>query len=304
MVDVNLRRHRRDNLLQTALLLGGLGLLLAVVGFVVAGRLGAGMALGIAAILAVVGPGVSPRIVLRLARARPFSRAASPDLFAVGEELSRRAGLRRAPSLHYVPSRDLNAFAVGRGDDAALAVTDGLLRTLDGSELAAVLAHEIGHVKNDDTRVMSLAGMVTRTTASLASAAQFLLPFTFLFALGGLVSLRFMVGLGILLFAPTIAAMMQLALSRSREFDADLEAAELTGRPEWLASALDKMDRKQGGWFERLFFRRETTSAPAWLRTHPTTEERVERLLELVPPNRFRPMSAPWGTFATRNARR
>ena len=300
MDDERLRRHRGDNLRQTVLLLGGLGLLLAGVGFVVAGRVGVALALGFAALVGVAGPTVSPRLVLRLYKARPLARAAAPELVAVVDELSRRAGLKRAPSLHYVPSRALNAFAVGAGDDAALAVTDGLLRTLDGRELAGVLAHEVGHVKNGDTRVMALADVVTRVTGVLASAAQFALPFAFLLALGGMASTRFLAGLAILLFAPTVAGLLQLALSRSREFDADLEAAELTGRPEWLAGALDRMERTQGGWLERLFFNRRTTSIPSWMRTHPTTEERVERLLALVPPDRFRPMAAP-ARFAPRD---
>lgn len=292
-----LRQHRRENLAQTLLLLGGLAGLLAIVGFIVLGGFGVVLALGFTVFVAVVGPSVSTALVLRLHDAQPLSPAVAPELHAVVGELSRRAGLERVPTLHYVPSRILNAFAVGTRKDASIAVTDGLLRTLDNEELTAVLAHELGHVQNDDMRVMNLAAAVTRITGALASAAQFmailLLP-AWLF--GGL-HVRFL-GLLLLLFAPTVAALLQLALSRSREFEADLEAAELTGRPEWLARALRKMERIQHGWFERIFVNRPTTSAPGWLRTHPGTEERVERLLQLLRLEQLPPMPVPGGRLA------
>ncbi|MFG0317440.1 MAG: zinc metalloprotease HtpX [Planctomycetota bacterium JB042] len=294
-----LREHRRENLTQTLVLLGGLALLLAGVGHLVLGPLGVVLALAFTVGVAVVGPTVSTGLVLRLHGARPLSPASAPELHAIVAELSRRAGLRRAPTLHYVPTRVLNAFATGRRDDAVIAVTDGLLRALDGEELAAVLAHEIGHVASDDLRVMNLAAMVTRITGALASAAQFMMFLLLPMWLFGGLHVRFL-GFLLLMLAPTVAALLQLALSRSREFDADLEAAELTGRPEWLARALRKMERLQAGWFERIFVNRPTTSAPSWLRTHPTTEERVERLLRLVPPERVRPLAAPGGGFGPR----
>lgn len=296
-----LRRHRRENLAQTALLLAGLALVLAVVGFIVLGLLGVFLALALTAGVALVGPRVSTALVLRLHGARRVDASRAPELLALVGALSRRAGLQRPPALHYVPTRVLNAFAVGDRDDASIAVTDGLLRALDGEELTAVLAHEIGHVVNDDMRVMNLAATVTRLTGALASAAQFMMFLLLPAWLFGGLHVRFL-GFLLLLLAPTVAALLQLALSRSREFEADLEAAEITGRPEWLARALDKMERLQAGWFERVFWNRPSTSAPSWLRTHPTTEERVARLLRLLPAGTGRPLSVGEASFAPRDA--
>ncbi len=186
------------------------------------------------------------------------------------------------PEIYVIPSTTLNAFATGRPDKAVIGITDGLLRRLDANELAGVLAHEISHVRNNDLAVMSLADVMTRFTQMLSYLALFLAFFNLPAILAGQADLS-LLGLVLLYLAPSIGSLLQLGLSRTREHDADLEGAYLTGNPRALASALQKLERYQGRFWEDLAFpvpgRR--IPQPSLLRSHPTTEERIERLLAL-----------------------
>jgi heat shock protein HtpX len=184
----------------------------------------------------------------------------------------------------------LNAFATGTPDKAVVGITEGLLRRLSLRELAGVLAHEISHIRNNDLAVMSLADVMTRFTQSLSYLALFLA----IFNLPGLLMGESDISLAALLLlylAPTLGSLLQLGLSRTREYDADLEGAQLTGDPGGLASALEKLERYQGNFWEDLTLpvpgRR--IPQPSLLRSHPPTEERIRRLLalesrELQPP--------------------
>ena len=139
----------------------------------------------------------------------------------------------------------LNAFATGSPDNAVIGITEGLLRRLSLRELAGVLAHELSHVRNNDLSVMSLADTMTRFTQVLSYLAVILAIFNLPAWLLGDADMPF-AALLLLYLAPTIGSLLQLGLSRTREYDADLEAAELTGDPRGLASALDKLERYQG----------------------------------------------------------
>ena len=267
--------HRLQNTLQTVLLLAALAALAGALGWALFGDAGLWAAV-LGPVIALLGHRASPHWVLRATRAQPLAPAQAPGLYRLLTELAGRAGLAVVPRLYYVPSRVLNAFAAGGRDEPAIAVTDGLLRNLGARELAGVLAHELAHVRSRDVWVMTLAEVVARMTAILSFFGQILLvvlvPVSLLTG-GGIPWLA----IGLLVFAPSISALLQLALSRTREYDADVAAVELTGDPRGLASALDKLERLQGGWMERLFMAR----VPGWLRTHPQTGERVRRLLEL-----------------------
>jgi heat shock protein HtpX len=264
------------------------------IGWLLLGPDGIAWAAAAGALTIALSPRISPRWVLRALGALEVPPWQAPHLHEILELLARRAGLVRAPRLFYVPTRVLNAFAVGRPDDAAIAVTDGLLRALDWRELAGVLAHEVSHIRANDVWVMTLADIVGRLTVLLSLFGQglllVLLPVT---AIQG--STLPLVPLAILIFAPTISAFLQLALSRTREYSADLGAVELTGDPHALASALDKLERLQGGWMERMFM--SALRIPKWLRTHPPTEERIRRLLELAAQRV--PASASWSPDTT-----
>ncbi len=284
-------RHKVMNLLHSALLLGGMVLLLAVCGWVVAGWEGVVWAFVAGAVGLVISPRVSPHLVLSLFGARRLGYREAPRLFDVVAAVAGRAGLPRPPDLYYVPSAALNAFAVGRRDTAAIAVTDGLLRALSLRELAGVLAHEISHIRNNDILVMGLADTVASLTRFMSLFGMMLLILNL--PLTMLEQEPVPWGLALLLTAaPLAGALLQLALSRTREFDADLDAARLTGDPVGLAAALERIERVQGGFSEGLFLPGRRRSAdPSLLRTHPDTRERIRRLLEMHPPD---PVPGEW----------
>jgi heat shock protein HtpX len=274
------RRHKLRNLAQSGLLLAGIGLLLAACGWILFGPGGLlGLALG--AVLAfLLSPSVAPAMVLRMYRAARLQPAQLPEVFQLLDALSRRAGLARSPELYYVPSAMLNAFAVGRPDAAAIGITDGLLRTLDLRELAGVLAHELSHVRNNDLWLMGLADVAARLTRTMSLFGMVLtiLSLPWWLAGGGVASFLLLL---LLLFAPQLTTLLQLALSRAREYDADLDAAGLTGDPAGLIAALRKLDRQQRGFWEQIFLPGRQLPQPSLLRSHPPTDERVARLQAL-----------------------
>ena len=170
-----LRSHKLTNVLQSMLLLGGMALLLGALGWIVAGPEGVLWTVLLGAVVVALSPRLTPHMLLRLYHAEALTPRSAPGLYALLEELARRAGLDRLPRLYYVPSRVMNAFTLGRRGEAAIAITDGLLRNLVPRELAGVLAHELSHVRNDDTWVMGLADLVSRLTSSLSLAGMLLL---------------------------------------------------------------------------------------------------------------------------------
>ena len=278
------RRHRLRNALHSVLLLGGMALILAACAWVLAGL--EGLVWTFLGALAGFGlmPRVSPRLVLGLYRARRIGARELPELFAVVRELSGRAGLGAVPSLYYVPSATLNAFAVGSRDDAAIALTDGMLRRLSLRELAGVLAHELSHIRNNDLWVMNLADVVSRLTSFMSTVGLVLLFVGLPLVLTGAAGPGWLLLIGVLVFAPTLVSLLQLALSRAREFDADRMAAELTGDPAGLAAALAKLERHQGRMWEDILLPGRRVPVPSLLRTHPPTEARVRRLMALYGP--------------------
>ena len=272
-------RSRLKNGLQTLLIMASLALVMSVPGYFLAG--GAGVIMGFVAVLAAVyfSSWVPARMILASSNAGLLRRHHAPELYRVLDILYRRVGLEIAPQLYYSPARDLNAFAVGTRRDGGIAVTDGLLRTLDLRQLAGVLAHEVSHLHHDDTRVMSMAAAMTRLTLWITTMVQVSLLLMLPLVMAGEVAFPWL-PLLLVALAPTLSTLLQLALSRSREYTADLEAAALTGDPHGLASALDILERYHGSWLTTLYGRHR----PAWLdwlRTHPPTSERIRRLLEI-----------------------
>lgn len=255
---------------------------LGLCGWLIAGLTGVAAAAVAGLVTLAVRPGVSPEWLLRVYGGQPLPVAAAPEVHRLVQALAHRSGLSATPRLYYVPSRMLNAFAVGRPDAAAVGVTDGLLRFLTGRELAGVLAHEISHVRSDDLWIMTLADTLGRATHALAYAGMVLLVLGVPLLAAGTATVA-LVAL-VLTVVPTIVTLLQLALSRSREYDADLEAARLTGDPDGLAGALHQLERAEGRIWERLLVpHRRRTADTLLLRTHPPTEERIRRLRELVP---------------------
>ena len=211
-------------------------------------------------------------------------------LTAIVQELATRAELPRVPRLYVIPSTTLNAFATGHANNPAIAVTEGLLRQLTLRETAGVLAHEISHIRNNDLWVMGLADIMSRFTQSMSYVAVFLAILNIPGSLLGEPPVSWWAIL-LLYVAPALASLLQLGLSRTREFDADIEGAMLTGDPMGLASALRRFDETTGRFWEDLMMPVPTRRIPipSVLRTHPDTQERVARLVSL----QQRPERAP-----------
>lgn len=274
------RRHKIRNLFHSVMLLVGMIALLCLCAWLIAGPEGIVWALIGGGLALVLAPGASPRLILGMYRAQEIPRHALPVVHDVLSLITTKAKLPAPPRLYYVPSAMLNAFAVGRPNDAAIALTDGLLRTLSLRELAGVLAHEISHIRNNDLVVMNLADVIAQVTRIMAFGGMLLMLVSlpvWLIEYGGIPWLLILV----LMLAPTFGSLLQLALSRAREYDADLDAAGLTGDPVGLASALEKMERLQGGFIERILLPGARIPDPSLLRTHPPIEKRISRLLSL-----------------------
>ena len=276
-------QHAWRNQVQSLLLLAVMAAFLVLLGWLLWGSYGILILLVIGAIGVLFNPAISPRLVMRLYRASPIGPRQIPGLWFALTRLAERAGLPRVPELYYIPSRMLNAFAVGTREQSAIAVTDGLLRRLNQRELLGVLAHEVSHVRSNDLWVMGLADLFSRATGLLSLLGQMLLLFSLPLLLFSDLSVNWFAIL-LLIFAPSLSALAQLALSRTREYDADLNAVLLTGDSDGLARALVKIEQAQGGLWERIFMPGRRVPDPSLLRTHPDTRDRVERLMALKPP--------------------
>ena len=276
------REHRRRNLLQSVLLIAGIGAVVAVATSLVWGASGVLASFVTIGVLAAFAPRLPPEVVMRLYRAQRVEPERGGQLAALVGELARRAELPARPALYVVPSLTLNAFATGTPEHAAIAVSEGMLRRLTMREIAAVLAHEISHIRNSDLWIMGLADLMTRFVQTLFYVAIALAAFN-LFATLNADPVISWSAILLLYLAPAISSLLQLGLSRAREFDADFEAVQLTGDPLGLASALRRLESSTGHFWEDLMFPvpARRVPVPSLLRTHPPTEERIRRLLTL-----------------------
>ena len=273
------------NGLKTTFLMALMTGLLVLVGAAIGGRGGAVFAFVIAAIMNFIAYWSSDKIALARYRAQEVTRDQAPRLFEIVERLTARAGLPM-PRLYIIPSQTPNAFATGRDPKhAAVAVTEGALSLLNEDELAGVIGHELGHVKNRDILIQSIAATLGGAITMLATWARFAAIFG-----GGQGNDRRGGGLELLLMAivaPIAAVLIQMGISRSREYMADATGAKFAGSSRGLANALVKLD----DWASRRPMDASPTSAHMFIvnplrgggfaglfSTHPPTEERVKRL--------------------------
>lgn len=221
------------NIFRTGLLMAAMTGLFLVIGYLLGGEVGMALAFAIALGMNIFAYWNSDKVVLSMYRAREVDEHQAPDLVHLVQRLSRNAGLPM-PRVYVMDTPQPNAFATGRNPrHAAVCATTGLMQKLSREELAGVIAHELAHIKNRDTLVMTI-------TATIAGAISMLANFAFFF--GGRRGPLGIVGvLLVMIVAPMAAMVVQMAISRTREFEADRIGAIISGRPLWLASALNSM---------------------------------------------------------------
>jgi heat shock protein HtpX len=275
------------NTFKTAFLLTLLTLLLMFIGRAFGGQNGMLLALGLAAVMNFISYFYSDKIALAMYRARPVTAEELPRAYAAVERLRQKIGIPM-PKIYVIPDDSPNAFATGRNPQhASVAVTQGILNLLNDEELEGVLAHELGHVSNRDILISSVAATVAGAITMLASMARFGMLFG---GFGGRDDRDRGGGIGALLMlflAPIAASLIQLAVSRSREYQADATGAHSTGNPYALASALGKLD----AYSRRLPMQATPSTAHLFIiqpflgmnfgslfSTHPPIAKRIERL--------------------------
>jgi heat shock protein HtpX len=280
---------RFANGMKTAFLLGLMGALILVVGYWLGGTTGLVIALVIAIGINGFSYWNSGKLALRAMHARPVTEVEQPVMHRIVRDLAMQQG-QPMPALHVSPTMAPNAFATGRNpQNAAVCCTEGILQLLDERELRGVLAHELGHVYNRDILIASVA-------ATMASVIMFIAQFAWFIPIGGRGGDRGnpIAALLLLIIGPIAAAMIQFAISRSREFHADETGATITGDPLALASALKKLER--GTQVAPLPPEPELETASALMianpfrvggfsklfSTHPPTADRVARLEEMA----------------------
>lgn len=303
---------------RTSVLLAGLTALFLAIGYMLGGEGGMMIALLFALGTNVFAYWNSDTMVLRMYGAKPVTRETAPDFYGMVEDLARRAELPM-PKVYIIEGDQPNAFATGRNPEhAAVAATSGLLRNLTPEEVAGVMAHELAHVKNRDTLIMTV-------TATIAGALGMLANFALFFGGGNNRNnpLGPIGAIALAILAPLAAMLVQTAISRTREFEADRIGAEICGNPRWLASALGNLERGSRTIDYQVAENNPATahmfiinplhmkSLDGLFSTHPKTQARIERLLAMAPmpsrpasqsaakrssiPSSPPPSKGPWG---------
>lgn len=285
------------NMTKTAILLAAMTALFMGIGFMIGGEAGAAIAFLIAAGMNVFAYWNSDKMVLRMHGAREVTERDAPNYVRLVQRLAENANLPM-PRTYIIETAQPNAFATGRNpENAAVAATTGLLNMLTPEELAGVMAHELAHIKNRDTLTMTV-------TATLAGAISMLANFAFFFgnnrnSAGGLIGT-----LAIMILAPMAAALVQMAISRTREYSADQLGAEICGRPMWLASALQRIESGASRIDNDAAERNPATAhmfiinplhahkRDSLFSTHPATTNRVAKLKAMAG---MAPKDGPWG---------
>lgn len=288
------------NYVRTAVLLAAMTALFLGIGWMLGGQAGMLIALVLALGMNLFAYWNSDKVVLRMHGARQVKRTDAPALFGVIEQLSRTAGLPM-PKVYLIDNEQPNAFATGRNpQNAAVAATTGLLRNLSPEEVAGVMAHELAHVKNRDTLIMTI-------TATIAGAVGMLSSFALFFGGGNRNNPLGLVGvLLVMIVGPLAAALVQMAISRAREYEADRVGAEICGKPLWLASALEKLGVLSGRIENKAAEENPATAhlfivnplhahaVDSLFSTHPSLANRISRLREMAQDMGHGAKAGPW----------
>ncbi|MGH2924966.1 MAG: zinc metalloprotease HtpX [Solirubrobacterales bacterium] len=271
--------------LRTTILMAALGGILVLIGAAIGGLKGAGIFLVIALLMNFVAYWFSDKIAIASAGAKPISESDAPQLYQMVRELTTRADLPM-PRLYMIPSDQPNAFATGRNPNhSAVAVTSGITKLLSEDELRGVISHELGHVRNRDILTQSVASAIGAMITWIAYALLW-------FGDDNNSPLGLVANLALFLLAPISASLIQLAISRQREYSADATGAEICGNPESLASALLRLEEGAKAMpmqvnqaTEPLYIVKPFAGGgiASLFSTHPPIEERVRRLRQMRP---------------------
>lgn len=282
-------RNKAATLMQTVVLVGIMLGFVGLLGLIIAGIDGVIVSLVTGAMLLFFYPSLDAETIAGFFGAKPLPKARTEILYSYLDELKKRAGLLQTPRLYLLESPVMTAFTVGRPDNAVIILSSAMINRLDLPELVGVMAHEVAHIAHHDLWLMSLTDIITRMTALLSVMGQlivlFMLPFYFMSD----IQIPWL-GIAILIIAPLASTLLQLTLSRAREYNADVGAAYLTGETGHLASALAKIDYTEQGLLERLLRPSNRENVPSLFRTHPSTQERIERLSEIRLPHGIKPL--------------
>ncbi len=296
------------NTFRTGLLMAAMTAIFLVVGWFIGGTTGMVVAFGVAVATNAWAYWNADKAVLRMYGARQVDAASGGEYYALVEALARNAGMP-VPKVFVIDNPQPNAFATGRNpENAAVAATTGLLKGLTREEIAAVMAHELAHIKNRDTLTMTV-------TATIAGAIGMLANFGMFFGGGdnrnnplGVVGV-----IAVAILAPMAAMLVQMAISRSREYEADRVGAEIAGRPDWLASALAKISGAAARIDNHAAERNPATAhmfivnplhahaADSLFSTHPATQNRIAALMQMAEAQGLtraveaEPAAGPWG---------
>ena len=310
------------NLMKTAVLMAAITALFMAIGSVMGGRSGMMIALAIAVAMNFFSYWFSDKMVLKMYNAREVDEASAPQFYRMVRELAERAQLPM-PRVYLIDEEQPNAFATGRDPEhAAVAATTGLLRHLSREEVAGVMAHELAHVRHRDTLIMTVA-------ATLSGAIGMLASFGGLMGGGrdseGRPLVNPIVAIAAMILAPMAAMLVQMAISRGREYEADRMGAEICGQPQWLASALAKLHAGTQQIHNEAAERNPATAhmyianplaaaggMSSLFSTHPPMEERIARLQAMGgqsyaqprPQASSTPRRGPWGGAAPEAPRR
>ena len=283
------------NWLKTSILLAGLTALFMSAGYLLAGEGGMIIALAVAVAMNFFAYWNADTLVLRMYNAREVTAQSAPGFYGIVRQLALKAELPM-PKVYIIDNDQPNAFATGRNpENAAVAATSGLLRLLSDEEIAGVMAHELAHVKNRDTLIMTV-------TATIAGALSMLANFALFFGNNRNNPLGIVGTILVMILAPIAAMLVQMAISRTREYGADAGGAEICGNPMWLASALQKLEQgaqsidndvaEDNPATAHMFIVNplHARAADNLFSTHPKTANRVQKLRELAGA-----LGRPWG---------
>ena len=270
------------NMFKTFIFLTALTLLFLFVGGALGGRTGMTIALIMAGVMNFFAYWYSDKLALKMSKAREVSEAETPQLHSIVAGLAQKAGIPK-PRVYIIGEQTPNAFATGRNpDNAAVAVTEGILRLLNREELEGVLAHELAHIRNRDILISSVAAVIAGAISYIATMAQWAMLFGGFGSSdddngGGMAGL--VGGIIMMIIAPIAASLIQMAISRSREYQADATGAEICNHPVSLANALKKMEE----WNHRAPMEVNPATAQMYI-VNPLTSASVARLFSTHPP--------------------